>query len=72
LGKYSDNHFFIGLNRFGLTGQQDEFRWSDSTPLDWVNWARNEPNNYNDQESCVTIFNHNNDGDYNSITVQSS
>lgn len=43
--------FWTGLN----TLYQDSFGWSDQSPVNYVNWAENEPDNGFGGESCVTI-----------------
>ncbi|KAL7976612.1 hypothetical protein Chor_008561 [Crotalus horridus] len=44
--------YWIGLN---YINQQDGFKWSDDSPLGYVNWAYGEPNNYNGAEHCGEI-----------------
>ena len=48
------DHFWIGLSTNSLTG----YRWVDFSPVDYVNWAVNEPNNHNGEENCVEMINY--------------
>ena len=40
----------------GLSSLQvDEgYAWADTSPAEFFNWMYNEPNNFNDMESCIT------------------
>ena len=51
---YSDHRMWAGLTRHGL--DEDEYRWSDGTLVDFFYWSNGEPNDHMDQESCVTFF----------------
>uniref|UniRef100_UPI00358F62FC macrophage mannose receptor 1-like isoform X2 n=1 Tax=Myxine glutinosa TaxID=7769 RepID=UPI00358F62FC len=44
--------FWIGLN-LDFDGH---FCWTDQTPLDFVYWAKSEPNFFQMMETCVTIY----------------
>lgn len=46
---FSSIKYWIGLNDLNKNG----FMWSDGTSLDYTNWKRDEPNNFNDNEQCV-------------------
>ena len=37
-------------------GTERVFRWSDGTPISYVNWNDGEPNSYYDNEDCVEII----------------
>ncbi|CAG5122281.1 unnamed protein product, partial [Candidula unifasciata] len=43
--------FWIGLNDL----YTDSLQWTDRSPLSYVSWARNEPNDNNGGESCVVM-----------------
>ncbi|XP_063777609.1 macrophage mannose receptor 1-like [Pseudophryne corroboree] len=44
--------FFIGLK----LALDKEFKWMDNSPMDFVGWARNEPNFANNDENCVVMY----------------
>ncbi|PIO75721.1 lectin C-type domain protein [Teladorsagia circumcincta] len=63
--KESD-HTWIGLRRKlflwnYLTENQkniyDEWVWTDGTPVDYIEWAPNQPDNFDKSESCAQMFN---------------
>ncbi|BFZ22372.1 hypothetical protein BsWGS_25410 [Bradybaena similaris] len=43
--------FWIGLNDLDM----DTFQWTDQSPVSYVSWAINEPNNNYGAESCVQM-----------------
>ncbi|XP_064597162.1 LOW QUALITY PROTEIN: macrophage mannose receptor 1-like [Liolophura sinensis] len=47
--------YWIGLNSLNLDG----FKWSDSTMVEFVNWAKNEPNDGYGGQRCVDFYNFN-------------
>lgn len=42
---------WIGLSALQSTG----YMWNDGTPVNFLNWAENEPNNWEGQESCANM-----------------
>ena len=48
-------HGWIGLNRLTTEGSHE---WSDTSAVDFVNWADGEPNDSMNQESCVLTVDH--------------
>lgn len=42
---------WIGLSALQSVG----FQWIDGSPANFFNWAENEPNNWEQQESCVDL-----------------
>uniref|UniRef100_A0A6A7G2Y8 Macrophage mannose receptor 1-like n=1 Tax=Hirondellea gigas TaxID=1518452 RepID=A0A6A7G2Y8_9CRUS len=40
----------------GFAGREVGFRWSDGSPFTFINWKIGEPNNFQDQESCVSLY----------------
>ncbi|XP_070582573.1 macrophage mannose receptor 1-like [Erythrolamprus reginae] len=44
--------YWIGLN---YLNPEDGFKWSDDSPVGYVNWQYGEPNNYNGIEHCGEI-----------------
>ena len=51
----------------GITDRDVEgFETVDGSPADYFNWAPNEPNHYDDSESCVTI--NANSGEWNDVS----
>ncbi|KAG2466118.1 MRC1 protein, partial [Polypterus senegalus] len=56
VGKGSVDYAWIGLKEDGITN--GEYRWFDMSPLTFVNWAANEPNDANGEEQCVQMSRH--------------
>ncbi|KAM6451461.1 macrophage mannose receptor 1-like isoform 1-T1 [Liasis olivaceus] len=50
-------HFWLGLN---YINPQEGFKWSDDSPLGYINWGYGEPNNYNGVEHCGELNPNNN------------
>ncbi|CAH1781368.1 unnamed protein product [Owenia fusiformis] len=48
----ADQHFWIGLNN---RDSNQGHVWSDGSPVQYTNWAPNEPNNMNNRENCVEM-----------------
>ena len=44
---------WIGLGDYG---NERLFKWSDGTPISFVNWNDGEPNGYYDDEDCVALI----------------
>ncbi|XP_070537351.1 macrophage mannose receptor 1-like [Ptychodera flava] len=49
----SRRSWWIGLREYGF---DENYEWSDGTPLDYENWQQNEPNDYHGEEQCVHIL----------------
>ncbi|WP_420829490.1 C-type lectin domain-containing protein [Nannocystis pusilla] len=47
----ADNDWWIGLNDVDA---EDDFVWTDGTPLDFTAWNEGEPNN-SGEEDCVNV-----------------
>nr|XP_015217385.1 PREDICTED: macrophage mannose receptor 1-like [Lepisosteus oculatus] len=47
---------WIGLKVLGIAGE--EYMWVDFSPVTFVNWAKDEPNNANGEEQCVQMKRH--------------
>jgi hypothetical protein len=43
---------YIGLSSLRV---DEGYEWVDGTPAEFFNWFYNEPNNFEDMESCVTL-----------------
>ncbi|XP_063777611.1 macrophage mannose receptor 1-like [Pseudophryne corroboree] len=51
--KYRESFaFFIGLK----LALDKEFKWMDNSPMDFVEWAIDEPNFLNNDENCVVMY----------------
>lgn len=50
---YVSNIFWIGLNSIA---RDNQFVWSDGTKVNYLNWAKEEPNDVNNNEKCVQLW----------------
>uniref|UniRef100_A0A7I4YJK7 C-type lectin domain-containing protein n=1 Tax=Haemonchus contortus TaxID=6289 RepID=A0A7I4YJK7_HAECO len=41
-----------------------KWTWTDGTPVDYLNWAPDEPNNHEDSEHCAQVYNDPKDSDF--------
>ena len=48
----SDDHWWVGLDDLATEGHHE---WIDGTPVDFLGWAKGEPNNAAGGEDCVTL-----------------
>ena len=46
---------WLGLIDTAPAEESGPFAWIDETPFDYENWTAGEPNNWKDQEDCVTM-----------------
>ncbi|XP_071126788.1 uncharacterized protein [Mytilus edulis] len=49
-------NFWIGLNDLTLVNTQRKYKWTDNSPLNFVNWGPNEPNNFHGTEDCTEVL----------------
>lgn len=47
------NRYWIGLNRIA---RDNQFVWSDGTKVNYLNWDKKEPNDLNNNEKCVQVW----------------
>ena len=55
IGQYLNvsNRFWIGLNSIA---RDKQFAWSDGTKVNYLNWAKEEPSDVNNNEKCVQVW----------------
>ena len=44
--------FLVGLNDKGV---ESEFKWSDSSNVEYTNWGANQPDDWFSREDCVHV-----------------
>jgi hypothetical protein len=49
---YNTGEWWIGLNDIAT---EDDFVWEDGSPLNFLNWHTDEPNNLNGDEDCAEL-----------------
>ncbi|XP_064595387.1 macrophage mannose receptor 1-like isoform X2 [Liolophura sinensis] len=52
ISRSTTDSFWIGLNDIGENG----YNWTDGSPLNFINWYQNEPNDAYGQQSCVQMI----------------
>ena len=52
LASAQENVAYVGLSSLRV---DEGYEWIDGTPGDFFNWHYNEPNNFEDMESCITM-----------------
>ena len=46
---------FVWLGGARMRSSGAEWGWLDGTVFDYANWARNQPNNHNNAENCISM-----------------
>ncbi|XP_023933559.1 macrophage mannose receptor 1-like [Lingula anatina] len=52
IGRTEHAKLWIGANNVDLNG----YKWTDGTPVNNINWAKNEPNSKNGDQRCINIY----------------
>uniref|UniRef100_A0A4W3GGY2 C-type lectin domain-containing protein n=1 Tax=Callorhinchus milii TaxID=7868 RepID=A0A4W3GGY2_CALMI len=53
--KHHDRPFWIGFNDINVEGN---FKWSDGSKINFINWYNEVPDDFNEHEDCVHMNHH--------------